>query len=48
MNHNAQYIKILYTIIFSCFILATRMNAQETGTPEPAIPVYNCLSVSRG
>ncbi|HVN47463.1 MAG TPA: hypothetical protein VMU30_01445 [Bacteroidota bacterium] len=40
MNLNLQYRTIFCTIVLSCCMLTTTMNAQETGTPEPAIPVY--------
>jgi hypothetical protein len=40
MNNNLPYAKVFCFIVLACIMFAPSIFAQETGTPEPAIPVY--------
>jgi hypothetical protein len=40
MNNKLHYVQVFCIIILSCIMFTPGIFAQETGTPEPAIPVY--------
>jgi hypothetical protein len=40
MNNKLQSVQVFCIIILSCMMFAPDIFAQETGTPEPAIPVF--------